>query len=95
MVPAWPGWLRATGQRPPDLLSTAFTARLQPRLLECQVIPRKMDFINVLLYCLLIYHDYSWFSNHAFFVSSSCNFLYISRKIDSYQFFALLSSDIS
>ena len=44
MVPAWPGWLRATGQRPPDLLSTAFTARLQPRLLECQVIPRKIDF---------------------------------------------------
>ena len=62
---------------------------------ECQVIPRKIDFINLLVYCPLIYHDYSWFSNHAFFVSSRCNFLYISRKIDFINFFVLLPSDIS
>lgn len=58
----------------------------QPRLLKCQVIPRKMDLINLLLYCPLIYHDYSWFSNHAFFLSRRCTFLYISRKIDFISF---------
>ncbi|XP_043749466.1 DNA-directed primase/polymerase protein isoform X5 [Cervus elaphus] len=55
---------------------------------ECQVIPRKIDFITLLLYCPLIYHDYSCFSNHAFFVSS--NFV---RKILQPAFHLIASED--